>query len=142
MNLFPYFKEVALDSGHADNVDLNTDSLKVLALNGYTYDATDKYVSDVLAGPGATELGRSPALTAPTVVNGTFDAADVTIAAGVITAGETITDLVIFNDTPALDSAKVVIAHIDQDQAAAALSLPGNGSAVDIIWDAAGIFDL
>jgi hypothetical protein len=141
MNLYPYFKQVALDSGAADNVDLNTDSIKVLALNGHTFDSADKYVSDVLADAGTTEVARSGALTTPTVTNGTFDADDASIAAGQVNAGETITDLVLYKDTGA-DASSPVICHIDQDQAAAALSLPGNGSAVTISWDAAGIFDL
>ncbi len=141
MNLYPYFKQVALDSGATDNVDLNTDTIKVLALNGYTYDSADQYVSDVLAGAGASEVARSSALTSPTVTNGTFDAADASIAAGQVASGETVTDLVLFKDTGS-DATSVVICHIDQDTSAAAISLPGNGAAVTITWDAAGIFDL
>lgn len=140
MNLFPYYKQVALDSGHTDNVDLNTETIKLLFLNGYTYDSTDKYVSDVLAGAGATEIGRSGALTSPTVTNGTFDAADSTTSG--LPSGDTITDVVVYCDTGGADSARVVIAHIDQDQAAAALSLLTDGSPVTVSFAAAGIFDL
>lgn len=140
MNLFPHFKQVALDSGHADNVDLNTDAIHVLLLNGYTYDSADQYVSDVLAG--STEVARGGPLTTPTVTNGTFDADDFSFAAGEVASGETVTDVVLFCNVGGADSARVVIAHIDQDSGAAALSLPGNGSAVDVQWDAAGIFDL
>lgn len=138
MNLFPYYKQVALDSGSADNVDANTDTIKVLVLEGLTFDAADKYVSDVLADVGVTEIARTGALTAPTVTNGTFDAADISV---VCPTGHTITDLVVYKDT-GVDASSVVIAHIDQDQAAAALSLPTNGGTVDISFDAAGIFDL
>lgn len=140
MNVYPYFKQVALDSGHADNVDINTESIKLLFLNGYTYDSTDKYVADVLAGPGATEIGRSGALSSPTVTNGTFDAADVTTSG--IAGGSTITDVVVYSDAGASDAAKVIICHIDQDQAAAALSLATDGSPITASFDAAGIFDL
>lgn len=138
MNVFPYFKQVALDSGHADNVDINTESIKLLFLNGYTYDAADKYVADVLAG--ATEIGRSGALTSPTVTNGTFDAANVTTSG--IAGGSTITDVVVYSDAGASDAAKVVICHIDEDQSAAALSLATDGSPITASFDAAGIFDL
>lgn len=137
MNLFPYFKQVALDSGHADNVDLNTDTIKVLAMKNYTYDSSDKYVSDLGTG---TELARSGALTSPTVTNGTFDAADTTLTA-VGTDATGITDLLIFKDTGS-DASSVLIAHIDEDQAASALSLPTNGSDVAVSFAGAGIFDL
>ena len=140
MNLFPHFKEVALDSGHADNVDLNTETIKLLFLNGYTYDSADAYVADVLAGAGATEIGRSGALTSPTVTNGTFDAADSTTSG--LPSGQTITDVVVYSDAGATDASKVVIAHIDEDQSAAALSLATDGSPITATFHASGIFDL
>jgi hypothetical protein len=136
VNLYPHFKQVALDSGNADNVDMNTDTIKVLLYDGYTYDSADVYVSDLSTG---TEVARSGALTSPTVTNGTFDAADITVAA--VPTGHTITDIIIYKDT-GVDTSSVLIAHIDEDQAAAALSLATNGSDVDISFDAAGIFDL
>ena len=137
MNVYPYFKEKLLDSGHADNVDLNTDTIKLLFLNGYTYDSADHYVSDVLAGP-ETEVGRSGALDSPTVTSGTFDAANETTS-GI--ASGTITDVVVFKDTGS-DATSVVICHIDEDQSAAALSLVADGSPITATFDAAGIFSL
>ena len=139
MNLYPYFRQVALDSGHADNVDANTDTIKLLYLNGYTYDSTDKYVSDVLAGAGATEIGRTAALGSPTVTNGTFDAADPTTNG--LPSGDTITDVVVFKDTGS-DASSVVMAHIDEDDGGSALSLATDGSPVTAQFDAAGLFDL
>lgn len=136
MNLFPWFKQVALDSGHADNVDLNTDTIKVLLIDGYTYDSTDKYVSDIGTG---TIVARSGALASPTVTNGTFDAADETVSS--VPTGHTITDLILYKDTGA-DATSVLIGHIDEDQAAAAMSLPTNGSDVLLTFAGAGIFDL
>lgn len=138
MNVFPYFRQVALDSGHTDNVDMNTETIKLLFLNGYTYDSTDKYVSDVLAG--ATEIGRSGALTSPTVTNGTFDAADITTSG--LPSGNTITDVVVYCDTGGADSARVVIAHIDEDGSAVALSLATDGSPVTAQFSGSGIFDI
>lgn len=137
--LFPWYKEKALDSGHADNVDLNTDTIKVLLVDGYTFDSTDKYVSDITAAPGATIVARSGALTSPTVTSGTFDAADITVAA--VPTGHTITDVIVYNDT-GVDASSPVIAHIDVDQLGVALSLPTNGSDVLIQFHASGIFDL
>lgn len=141
MNLFPYFREKALDSSHADNVDLVNDNIKIIGLSGYTYDATDKYVSDVLAGPGATELGRTGNLASKTVTGGTFDSADPQFAAGVIATGEDISDLVLYHDTGS-DATSVVIAHIDQDSGAAAFATPGNGSAIDVTAPAGGWLDI
>lgn len=136
MNLYPYFKQVALDSGNADNVDLNTDTIKIMLVDGYTYDSTDKYVSDISTG---TIIQRSGALASPTVTNGTFDAADETLTA--VPAGHTVTDIIIFKDTGA-DASSVLIANIDQDQSAVALSLATNGSDILVSFAAAGIFDL
>lgn len=141
MNLSPYFREKALDSSHADNVDLVNDTIKIIGLSGYTYDATDKYVSDALAGPGATELGRTGALTTKTVTDGTFDSDDAQFAAGVIAAGEDISDLWLYHDTGS-DATSVLICHIDQDSGAAAFSTPGNGSAIDVVAPAGGWFDI
>jgi hypothetical protein len=137
LNLYPKFLEHQLDSGHAANVDLNTDTIKLLFMNGYTYDSTDVFVSDLATG---TEIGRSGALDSPTVTNGTFDAADETTSG--IAGGSTITDVIVFCDKGGADTANPVIAHIDEDQAAAALSLVTDGSPITASFDAAGIFDL
>jgi hypothetical protein len=139
LNLSPYFLEKALDSSHADNVDLVNDSIKIIGLSGYTYDATDKYVSDVTAT--STELGRTGALASKTVTNGTFDAADAQFAAGDIATGEDISDLWLFHDTGS-DATSVLICHIDQDSGAAAFNTPGNGAAIDVVFAAGGIFDI
>lgn len=138
MNLYNYFKQLCLDTGNVDAVDMNTDDIRLLYLNGYTFDATDQYVADVLAGP-ETEIGRTDALGSPTVVNGTFDAADETTSG--IAGGSTITDVVMFKHT-GNDATAVVIAHIDEDQAAVPLSLATDGSPITAAFHASGIFDL
>lgn len=139
MNLFPHFKQVALDSGHADNVDLNTDTIKVALISGYTYDSADAYVSDATAG-GATIIARSAALTSPTVTNGTFDAADVTLSA--VASGSTVTGILVYKDT-GVDSSSVLIAHIDkQTDGSTAISTATNGSDIVVSFHASGIFDL
>lgn len=140
--LYPYYKQNALDTGATDHVDMNSDTLKVLLLENGGYLSTDKYVSDVLNTgnhTGVHDCGRSPALTAPTVVNGTFDAADVTVTA--VATGHTINSLVVFKDT-GVDTTAPVVCFIDHDQAAAAISQATNGSDILVSWDAAGIFDL
>lgn len=140
MNLFSPFKQAALDSGHADNVDMNTETIKLLFLNGYDFNAAHRDVADVLAEAGTTEIGRSGALVNPTVLNGTFDADDNTTSG--IAGGSTITDVVVYSDAGATDADKIVIAHIDEDQSAVPLSLVTDGSPITASFHASGIFDL
>lgn len=134
--LYQYYKQVALDSGHADNVDLNTDAIKLMLYDGYTIDQADKYVADLSTG---TEIARSTALASPTVVNGTFDAADKTLTA--VPTGHTVTHIIVYKDTGS-DATSVLVAVIDHDQGAAPLSQATNGSDITVQFDAAGIFDL
>jgi hypothetical protein len=58
-------------------IDFDTAVFKASFVRGYTFDATDKFVSDVTAG-GGTINGTSAALTM-TVTGGTVDAADTTV---------------------------------------------------------------
>lgn len=60
-------------------IDLNTGVVKCALVRGYTFDATDKFVSEVVAT--GTLNGTSAALANPTVTGGVFDADDTTIAA-------------------------------------------------------------
>ena len=58
-------------------IDLDTAVIKCAFVRGYTYDATDVFVSDVVAT--GTINGTSAALSSKTVTGGVFDAADTTI---------------------------------------------------------------
>lgn len=137
MNLYPAFLQRALDPG-AGAIDLNTDDIRVLLLAGYTYDSSDVFVADI-ASLVTAEVARSGALQNPTVTNGTFDADNITISA--VAAGDTITDVVIFKHTGS-DATARLIAHIDEDGAAAALSLATNGSDILVSFNGSGIFSL
>ena len=80
--LYPYFKQVCLDKGSADSVDMNTDTLKVAVLDSTAaYVSTHKYLGDITTAHPGCIIGRSGALTTPTVANGTFDCDDPTVAA-------------------------------------------------------------
>jgi len=59
-------------------IDLDTAVIKVAFVRGYTFDATDVFVSDVTAT--GTMNGTPVALANKTVTGGVFDADDVTIA--------------------------------------------------------------
>lgn len=58
--------------------DLDTASIKVAVVRGYTYSASHTFMSDV-TGAGGTVHATSSALTSPTITAGVFDAADTTI---------------------------------------------------------------
>lgn len=57
-------------------IDLDTAVIKAALVRGYTFDATDKFMSDLTGG---TVNGASAALSSKSVTGGVFDAADTTI---------------------------------------------------------------
>ncbi|MFI2664877.1 hypothetical protein [Micromonospora carbonacea] len=62
------------------SIDLDTASVKVSLVRGYTFSAAHRTVSDVTGAGGAIN-GTSAALTGKTVTGGVFDADDTTISA-------------------------------------------------------------
>lgn len=60
-------------------LDLDTATIKVAAVRGYTYAASHTFVSDVTAAGGV--LAASATLTAKTTTGGVFDAADTPLGA-------------------------------------------------------------
>jgi hypothetical protein len=138
MNLFPYYKQNALNPAAADHVDYVADNIKVALISGYTYTAANKYLADAVTS-GATIIARSGNIGTKTDVNGTAGAANETITA--VAAGHTITGILVYKDTGS-DATSPLVAHIDQDQSAVALSLATNGSDITVSWDASGIYDI
>ena len=69
-------KEGLLD----DTISLSVGVIKAVAIRGYTYSASHKFVSDV-TGSGATLHGTAQTLASKTYTGGVFDAADVTFTA-------------------------------------------------------------
>lgn len=59
--------------------DLNTATVKVALVRGYTFSAAHATVSDITGAGGGTINGTSAALTTPTITGGVFDADDTTI---------------------------------------------------------------
>lgn len=137
MNLYPYYKQVALDIGNADRVDWDTDTIKVLLVEGYTYDAADKYVSHVASGE---IVARSGALSGKGVTNGTATATNVVVAS--VATGHTLNGVILYKDT-GNDATSTLIAHIDkQSDGTTNISLATNGTDVTVAWHASGIFDI
>jgi hypothetical protein len=114
-------------------IDWDTAVIKASLVRSYTFDATDKFVSDL---SGATLVATSAALSSKTVTDGIADAADVTFSA--VAAGAAITSIVIYQASAVgggadvASSAQRLIAFIDT---ATGLSVTPNGGDITITWD-------
>ena len=128
---FTPFTEGLLDG----SIDLDTATIKVALVRGYTFSAAHKFVSDVTAT--GTINGTSAALANKTVTGGVFDADDTTISA---TANATNHGLLLFQSSAAAGGADVaataqrVIAWFDTGTGLPIQ--PGTGT-VTITWPAA-----
>ena len=89
--------------------------------------ATDDFLDDIGAG---ARIATSGNFASKTTTDGVFDAADVTLSA---VAGASVESIVIYNDSPAGDAAKHLIAYID---VATGLPFTPSGGDVTIQWDA------
>lgn len=119
----------------AGEIDYDTAVIKAALVRGYTFDQTDKFVSEV-TGAGGTLVATSAALTSKTVTNGTADAADVTFAA--VAAGAAVTGIIVFQSSAVTGGADVaagsqrLIAWIDT---ATGLPVTPNGGDINVLWD-------
>ncbi|MCX4470456.1 hypothetical protein OOK41_09070 [Micromonospora sp. NBC_01655] len=94
----------ALAEGLMDgSIDLDTATVKVALVRGYTFSAAHRFVSDV-TGTGGTINGTSAALASKTVTGGVFDADDTTISA---TTNATNHGLLLFQASAAAGGADV-----------------------------------
>lgn len=108
------------------SIDYDTDDIRVMLVKStYTYDATDKFLSDL----GSVDNGRSAALSSKTVTDGIADAADTSLTA---TSAVACNALILFKHTGS-DATARVICYIDT---ATGLPItPAAGGAVSIAWD-------
>lgn len=123
--LFDSYRAQALQA----DCDLD-DSIKVILVDEGTdtpVPATDDFLEDILGG---ARVATSPALAGKTFVAGVFDANDVTLPS---VSGATVESLVLFNDTPATEATKDLIAYINSGTGLPAT--PGGGDII-IQWDA------
>lgn len=110
--------------------DLDLDDSIVLVLVDHADDtpvpATDDFLDDILA---AARVATSGAFAGKTFTAGVFDANDVTLAT---VTGDPAESIVIYNNTPATEATKDLIAFIDT-----ATGLPVTPGGGDIIaqWD-------
>ena len=108
-------------------IDWDTGDIRaMLVLSSYSFDAADKFVSDL----GAVDNGRSAALASKTVTAGVADAADTSLVATAATASKA---LVIFQHTGS-DATARLIAYIDTPTSGLPFT-PSAGQTVNIAWD-------
>lgn len=107
----------------------DTDTIKVVAVdNTYTYSSAHDFLNDVGAG---ARVATSAALSSKTITDGVADAADVTYSA--LPAGDTITGLIVFQDT-GVEATSHLIAFYDTKADTTAISVPTNGGDVVVAW--------
>ncbi len=108
------------------SIDWDTGDIRaMLVLSTYTFDATDKFISDL----GAVDNGRSAALGTKTVANGVAGAANTSLVA---TAASACNAIILFQHTGS-DATARLICYINP---ATGLPLtPAAGGTVNISWD-------
>lgn len=115
------------------SIDYDTAVIKVALVRGYTFDATDRFVSEL---SGATLVATSAALSSKTVTDGIADAADVTFSA--VAAGAACDMLIVFQASAVgggadvASSAQRLICCIDTGTG---LPVTPNGGDITIAWD-------
>lgn len=108
------------------SIDWDTDDVRVMLVRStYTFDATDKFITDL----GAVDNGRSAALASKTITNGVADAADTSLVA---TAANASNALVAFKHTGA-DATARLIAYLDgKSRVQVAAAAAGGATAVTV----------
>lgn len=123
--------------------NMGSDDIRAMLVDStYTYSATHHHVSDVT---GTAIIQRAGAgVSTKTETNGTFDAADYTFGSNADTppTGKTIAAVIIYDNTPATDATKTLLAFIDHDSGGAAISQATNGGNITAQWNASGIFSI
>lgn len=109
------------------SIDWDTNDVRVMLVRStYTFDATDKFISDL----GSVDNGRSAALTGKTVANGIADAADTSLTA---TSAVACNALIVFQHTGS-DATARLIAYIDTPSSGLPFT-PSASQTVNITWD-------
>jgi hypothetical protein len=128
--VFPKAKEGFLDG----SIDLDTASIKVALVRGYTYSSSHEFVSDVTAT--GTLHATSAALSSIDVTDGVFDAADVTFTTPATDSNDH--SLLIFQSSAVgggsdvAASSQRVIAWIDSGTG---IPIKPAGGDITVVWD-------
>ena len=127
--IYDKFKEQILQAG----IDLSTVDVRcaIIDATDYTFAASHEFLDSV---PAAAREEASGAMTAKTLTDGTFDAADVVFSA---TAGDAV-DAIIFYVHTGSDATARLIAYVDS-YASFPITLGGD---VTFQWAGGGIFTI
>lgn len=129
--LYPSYCESLLDSS-APNLSSTNIKIAAFTTAGYTYDPGHNRLDDC-----GTAVATTGNLAGKTIAEGTFDADNPSL--GSPTAGDTITRLVMYQDT-GTPSTSPLIAYIDEDAAGTPLAVATNGEAITLNVNASGLF--
>jgi activator of HSP90 ATPase len=135
--IYPLYKQALITNGSTNiSLDQNTATdgpfVALVDTGTYTYSAAHDFYND-LSGI----VGTDQRITAPTVVNGTFDGSDVTFTA---VTGATVEALVIYRKNSGANTTWRLVAFIDTG--VTNLPVTPNGGDITITWNASGIFAL
>jgi hypothetical protein len=140
--IYPLYKEGLL--GAAANSSLNQGD----ATNGpycslvdegaYTYSPSHQFYSSVPA-PAVIGPANGVQLTTPTIVAGTFDAADITFTA--VATPTSIEALVIYRHNSGANTTWYLVSLLESDFITG-LPVTPNGGDIVVVWNATGIFTL
>ena len=129
--IYPKYKEALIKGAANINLDDLTVKAALVDTGVYTYNAAHDFFDDITG-----VVGTPQAINNTTILNGLFDGDNVTYTA---VTGATVEAIVIFIDTGTPATSRVV-AYIDTG--ATGLPFTPNGGNADILWNAAGIFQL
>lgn len=129
--IYPKYKEALIKGAANINLDDLTVKAALVDTGVYTYSAAHDFFDDVTG-----VVGTPQAINNTTILNGLFDGDNVTYTA---VTGNTVEAIVIYIDTGTPATSRVV-AYIDTG--ATGLPFTPNGGNADILWNAAGIFQL
>jgi hypothetical protein len=119
----------ALIAGSANSALSGTVKAVLVDTGTYTYNAAHEFQTSLTG-----TVGTAQTLGTKTFVNGTFDAADVTVPA---VTGATVEAIVLYLDTGTPATSRL-IAYFDTG--VTGLPATPNGGNIDIQWNASGIF--
>lgn len=129
--VYPKAKEGFLDG----SIDLDTATIKVALVRGYTYSSSHTTVSDV-TGAGGTLHAASSGLASKTVTNGVFDASDITFTTPSTNANDH--SLLVYQSSAVGGGADVaassqrVIAWVDTGTG---IPIKPAGGDITVVWD-------
>lgn len=126
------FRQGVLDAGY----DLNTATIAVAAVSGYTFNATHATIADVVSAGGVINAS-SGAITNPVITGGVFNGDSVNITTTASTSNHI---LIVYQASAVTGGANVaqgsqkLILYIDTSSDASIPFKPGDG-VINITWD-------